>query len=429
MYSDTADDLDSHTAFLAAPRIGLVAVSQLGSVVIKPGGGAESTLLSGMSMAVASTAGGSSALLVADNGVTAYGTSALTDPSAAPLASDNTYSAGTLVAGDFAGNGRSQVVTLPVDSIAYRVVGNESGANPYGYQDTQPHGVAVLALTGTGAAAAAARAPRHPAITATTGTPGLVGATGFANPEPARSGISQPLARPARHAASASAPPGYAPALIRSYLGLTGQGRGQTIAIVDAYGDPKIAADAQTFSQQYGLPGVCGAGGQAGDCFTLDVARPEGTASTNGDWDLETSLDVEWAHAIAPRARIMLVESSDASLGAMFRAVRVAAAAHPAAVSLSWGGGEFSDETFYDRYCAVSGTVCVAASGDNGHPGIYPAASRYAIAVGGTSLTLGSGGSVDLRGGLVRQRRRPELVRADPAQPAAGRQRRPPGVP
>ena len=395
VYSDTADDLDSHTAFLAAPGVGLVAVSQLGSVVIKPGGGAESTLLSGMSMAVASTAGGSSALLVADNGVTAYGTSALTDPSAAPLASDNTYSAGTLVAGDFAGKGRSQVVTLPVDSIAYRVVGNESGANPYGYQDTQPHGVAVLALTGTGAAAAAARAPRHPASTATTGTPGQVGATGFANPEPARSGISQPLSVPARHAASASAPPGYAPALIRSYLGLTGQGRGQTIAIVDAYGDPKIAADAQTFSQQYGLPGVCGAGGQAGDCFTLDVARPGGTASTNGDWDLETSLDVEWAHAIAPRARIMLVESSDASLGAMFRAVRVAAAAHPAAVSLSWGGGEFSDETFYDRYCAVSATVCVAASGDNGHPGIYPAASRYAIAVGGTSLTLGSGGSVD----------------------------------
>lgn len=125
------------------------------------------------------------------------------------------------------------------------------------------------------------------------------------------------------------------------------------------------------------------------------MARPEGTASTNGDWDLESSLDVEWAHAIAPRARIMLVESSDASLGAMFRAVRVAAAAHPAAVSLSWGGGEFSDETFYDRYCAVSASVCVAASGDNGHPGIYPAASRYAIAVGGTSLTLGSGGSVD----------------------------------
>lgn len=394
LYSVTADDLDSHTAFLAVPRIGLVAVSQLGSVVIKPGSGAESTLLSGMSMAVASTASGSSALLVAYNGVTAYGTSALTDSSAAPLASDNTYSAGMLVAGDFAGNGRSQVVTLPVDSIAYRVVGNESGANPYGYQDTQPHGVAVLALTGTGAAAGPARAPRHPAITATTGTPGLAGATGLASPEPVRSGISQPVAGPARHAAGSSAPPGYAPALIRSYLGLSGQGSGQTIAIVDAYGDPKIAADAQKFSQQFGLPGVCGAGGKAGDCFTLDVARPEGAAGPNGDWDLETSLDVEWAHAIAPRARIMLVESSDASFGAMFRAVKVAAAAHPAAVSLSWGAGEFSDETSYDRYCAVSGSVCVAASGDNGHPGIYPAASRYAIAVGGTSLTLTSGGSV-----------------------------------
>ncbi len=124
------------------------------------------------------------------------------------------------------------------------------------------------------------------------------------------------------------------------------------------------------------------------------MAQPEGRPATDGDWGLETSLDVEWAHAIAPRARIILVEASDASLGAMFRAVRVAAAAHPAAVSLSWGAGEFSGETFYDRYCAVSGTVCVASSGDNGYPGIYPAASRHAIAIGGTSLTLGSGGSV-----------------------------------
>src|SRR5215472_5209297 len=181
-----------------------------------------------------------------------------------------------------------------------------------------------------------------------------------------------------------------------AYLGLTGDGKGQTIAIVDAYNDPSIASDAETFSQQYGLPGVCGSGGTPGDCFTLDVEQQSASAGTNPGWGLETSLDVEWAHAIAPDATIKLVEASQSDFGSLFRAVSTAAAANPAAVSMSWGywGGEFSDETYYDHFCAVSATVCLVSAGDNGHPGSYPAYNPAVIAVGGTTLNLTATGAV-----------------------------------
>jgi hypothetical protein len=77
-------------------------------------------------------------------------------------------------------------------------------------------------------------------------------------------------------------------------------------------------------------------------------------------------------------------------------AATAATAAHPAAVSMSWGytGGEFSDETYYDHFCAVTTTVCVVSAGDYGHPGSYPAYNPAVLAVGGTTLTLAADGSV-----------------------------------
>ena len=184
-----------------------------------------------------------------------------------------------------------------------------------------------------------------------------VGEAGSVTPvtEPARTGTITPETSPvtARHtitahgADAAVTPPGYWPAQMTGYLGLTGDGKGQTIAIVDAYNDPGVVSDAETFSQQYGLPGVCGSGGTAGDCFTLDVRQQSASAGSDPGWALETSLDVEWAHAIAPDATIELVEAGEADFASLFRGVATAAATNPAAVSMSWGygGGEFSDET------------------------------------------------------------------------------------
>jgi subtilase family serine protease len=192
-----------------------------------------------------------------------------------------------------------------------------------------------------------------------------------------------------------AAPAGYDPAVIRSYLGLTGDGSGQTVAVVDAYADPGIVSDVNAFSTQFGLPLVCGTPGAGTGCFGLTAGAPHGTAGTDPGWALETSLDAEWIHAVAPGAKVRLVQARDASFASLFAAVDAAAALHSDAISLSWGyPGEFSDETYYDGHCALARSVCVAASGDYGHPGSYPAYNPRAVAVGGTTLQLAAGGTV-----------------------------------
>ena len=107
---------------------------------------------------------------------------------------------------------------------------------------------------------------------------------------------------------------------------------------------------------------------------------------------------MEWAHAIAPVANILLVEASSASFSDLLTAVDYARnAAGVVAVSMSWGGGEFSGESGYDGYFTTpsghGGVTFVAASGDSGAPVGYPAISPNVVAVGGTTLSLGAGGN------------------------------------
>ncbi len=96
-----------------------------------------------------------------------------------------------------------------------------------------------------------------------------------------------------------SSPTGYTPQQMRHAYGfdqLTQTGAGQTIYIIDAYSQPNIASDLQTFDAQFGLPNP-----------TLNILTPQGSARYNSGWGQEISLDVEWAHAIAPGATIDLV--------------------------------------------------------------------------------------------------------------------------
>src|SRR5690349_14114225 len=95
---------------------------------------------------------------------------------------------------------------------------------------------------------------------------------------------------------------------------LTGDGSGQTIAIVDAYYDRNIANDLKTFDAQFGLPST-DANGQP----VLTQARYGSTS--NAGWGLETDLDVEWAHVIAPKAHILLVEAASSSTASLLTAV------------------------------------------------------------------------------------------------------------
>jgi subtilase family serine protease len=195
-------------------------------------------------------------------------------------------------------------------------------------------------------------------------------------------------------------PTGYSPSAIQNwygfsplYVGTAGTGgkpitgAGQVIAIIDAYDDPTIAGDLQTFISMFGLPGMKTSNCQVGTgsnppCFQKIYAQ--GKPRTNGNWALEISLDVEWAHAIAPGADILLVEAQSNSLSNLLGAVAMATnnpAVH--AVSMSWGAGEFSSEGAYDSYFSRQGVMFVASSGDSGSA-TWPAASPNVVGVGGT---------------------------------------------
>jgi Domain of unknown function (DUF4082) len=167
-----------------------------------------------------------------------------------------------------------------------------------------------------------------------------------------------------------------------SFNGTAGTGSGETIAIVDAYDNPNIQSDLNTFDSYFGLPATT-------------VTRVNQTGGTSypptdptGGWELEEALDVEWAHAMAPGASIMLVEASSANGTDLLAAVNYAAA-HANVVSMSWGGNEFSGENGYDSaYFDQPGVAFVASSGDSGAPASWPAASPNVLSVGGTALTV-----------------------------------------
>ena len=194
---------------------------------------------------------------------------------------------------------------------------------------------------------------------------------------------------------SPGSPPGLSPGQVRTAYGVNqvafkgnvvGNGSGQTIAIVDAFFDPNIQSDLATFDAQYGLA--------APPSFTQFVES--GLRTENSGWALETALDVEWAHAIAPAAKIVLVEAFP-DLGDLFSGVSFAASLPRVSVeSLSWGAGEFSGETSFDGVFATppghNGVTFVAASGDSAVVE-YPSASPNVLSVGGTTLNVTSTGT------------------------------------
>jgi subtilase family serine protease len=112
--------------------------------------------------------------------------------------------------------------------------------------------------------------------------------------------------------------------------------------------------------------------------------------SSNSGWELETSLDVEWAHAIAPGAKILLIEAHSASGSDLLNAINYAKTRTDiVAVSMSWGSNEFSTEASYDGDFTNSiKAPYFAAAGDSGSGVEWPAVSSNVIGVGGTTLTL-----------------------------------------
>ena len=190
-----------------------------------------------------------------------------------------------------------------------------------------------------------------------------------------------------------------------------GNGAGTTIAIVDAFGSPTIVNDLETFDSHWGLSNNDAEGNFALTIQPLGgVNVSPGPVDTSADWALETSLDVEWVHAVAPGAHILLVESPDASIIHMLDSV-VYAAEQPGVVdvSMSWGSDVNSTDfpidspAIYDGYFAtpdghldsngvLGGVTFVASSGDDGNLS-YPAASAEVLSVGGMTVTTSLDGT------------------------------------
>ena len=160
-------------------------------------------------------------------------------------------------------------------------------------------------------------------------------------------------------------------------------GGAHAIAIVDAYHYPTAMSDLQVFSAQFGLPAPTAANFQV-------VYASGRQPPVNALWNLEAALDIEWAHAMAPNAKIYLVEAASNNWSDLFTAIWVAGSLVQSAgggeVSMSFGGSVLSYEAYYDVYFTQSKVVYFASAGDS--PGvIWPSASPNVVSVGGTSIS------------------------------------------
>ena len=217
--------------------------------------------------------------------------------------------------------------------------------------------------------------------------------------------------------------PDYTPAQLQSLYGLPTaykagfDGTGQTIVLLEAYGDATIESDANAFNQLTGLP-----------LFTssnFKVIYPQGpplspNAAALTGWDVEIAIDVQWAHAIAPGAKILVVAAAGEDTVSFVDAISyITKNKLGYTINDSWDedtdliAGPLEEEAFTQvlEVAAAKGISFQFSSGDGGDGGLgtpigaprVPSNSPYATAVGGTSIlnkvngtgyeTLGWGGS------------------------------------
>jgi subtilase family serine protease len=170
-------------------------------------------------------------------------------------------------------------------------------------------------------------------------------------------------------------------------------GAGQTIVLIDACTDPKLATDLATFDATMRLPSAT--------LKVIDAAK--GPICHSSGWDLESAVDVEWSHAMAPGAKLTVVDSPTATATGLTNALNYAVSPKLGnQISSSWG-----------IYTACTGSIAatvanatadritlVTSSGDSGaygsgtaNPSQAPADCPGVLSVGGTVLTVGAGGA------------------------------------
>jgi hypothetical protein len=167
-------------------------------------------------------------------------------------------------------------------------------------------------------------------------------------------------------------------------------GKGNTVAVVDAYDDPNAAKDLNVYRSDEHLSKCTTANG----CFKK--VNQEGTAKNypnpSATWAGEISLDLDMVSAVCPNCHILLVEANSNGFGTLATAVNEAVSLGARAVSDSWGSGEFGGETGWDGDWDHPGVAITFSSGDGAYQaGVqYPSASPYVTSVGGTELTPSS---------------------------------------
>ena len=162
-------------------------------------------------------------------------------------------------------------------------------------------------------------------------------------------------------------------------------GKGQTIAIVDAYDDPQAESDLAVYRSTFGLPPCT----RANHCFKK-VGQRGNTHYPQADagWAGEIALDLDMVSAIAPHSHILLVEANSDSFKDLGSAVNTAVRLGATEVSNSYGGQENSaDASALASDYNHAGVAITASSGDTGYGVQLPAAFNSVIAVGGTSLS------------------------------------------
>jgi subtilase family serine protease len=184
---------------------------------------------------------------------------------------------------------------------------------------------------------------------------------------------------------ASTAPAGLTPAQVKAAYGFpTGSkaGAGQTIAIVIPYHHPTLEADLKVFSKTFGLRRCT----KSNRC--LKVVNHRGGKSypkTSTRWAREAALDVQWAHAIAPGAKILVVEAKSDRLSDVLKAEDYATS-HAGYVSDSLGLPEYAGQSAHNHHFDRPKVSIFAASGDDGDRPTYPASAPGVIAVGGTTL-------------------------------------------
>ena len=161
-------------------------------------------------------------------------------------------------------------------------------------------------------------------------------------------------------------------------------GGSRAIAIVDAFDDPNVMSDLSVYSAEYGLPAVTAANFQV-----VYATGTQPAQDSTGGWELEESLDVDMAHALAPNAKIFFVEAATNNNADLIFADKVAAklveAAGGGEVSNSWGGNEFKGEEDFEQFFSKPGVVFFASAGDS--PGTeFPSVLSNVVGVGGTYI-------------------------------------------